>query len=140
MCVTFNHKQDLKTRKTRKCHHFQILNTNGKSNHDDDENDKTEEEDGNTRCTSESNMGDLEEDSTWRFRYLVSIFESGGGQIVDVERRVTMTTQRFGQMPLPGRLLCVCMYLSTHSTVLHSYLMCIYSIIYECSSIRARML
>ena len=42
--------------------------------------------------------GELEADNAWRFRYLDSIFEAGGGQMADVERRVTMTSQRFDQM------------------------------------------
>ena len=37
-------------------------------------------------------------DNARRFRYLDSIFEAGGGQMTDVERRVVMEAQRFGQM------------------------------------------
>ena len=96
MCVTFNHKQDLKTRKTRKCHHFQIQKdivtstavkvTKLKK--------RTEIQD----ALPKVRWGELEADNTWRFRYLGSIFEAGGGQMTDVERRVSMTAQRFGKI------------------------------------------
>ena len=42
--------------------------------------------------------GEQEADNAWRSRYLGSIFEAGGGQMADVERRVTMAATRFGQM------------------------------------------
>ena len=47
---------------------------------------------------SKVRWGEMEADNVWRFRYLGSIFEAGGGQMADMERWVTMTAQRFAQM------------------------------------------
>ena len=42
--------------------------------------------------------GDKEADNCWWFRYLGSIFEAGGSQMADVQRRINLAVARFGKM------------------------------------------
>ena len=41
---------------------------------------------------------DKEAENCWHFPYLGAIFEAGGGQLADVQRRIMLATARFGKM------------------------------------------
>ena len=93
---TFKRKQDLKAHKTRTGHHFQkqkdkVTATAVRAV-------KLQKRTDMQNVFPKVRWGEIETDNTWRFKYLGSILEAGGGHMADVERRVTMTTQRFGKM------------------------------------------
>ena len=47
---------------------------------------------------SKVKWGERAVDNVWQFKYLGSIFEAGGGDMMDVHARITMTMQRFGKL------------------------------------------
>ena len=91
----YGRKQDLKTHKTRKRHH----------KHKDDKKTATAVKDETLekrkemqKRLSKVKWGELEIRNSWRFKYLGSIFEAGGGCMADVRARIAMARQRFGKM------------------------------------------
>ena len=93
---TFKRRQDLKAHKTRTGHHFQIQKekVTAMAVKAAKLKKRTEMQDAMPKVR----WGEQEADNAWRSRYLGSIFEAGGGQMADVERRVAMAATRFGQM------------------------------------------
>ena len=46
--------------------------------------------------------GSKEARNEWHSKYLGSLFEAGGGQMVDVRARIAMAKQRFGKCDISG--------------------------------------
>ena len=93
---TFKRRQDLKAHKTRTGHHFQIQKD--KVTAMAVKAAKLKKRTAMQDAMPKVRWGEQEADNAWRSRYLGSIFEAGGGQMADVERRVAMAATRFGQM------------------------------------------
>ena len=87
--------QDLKAHKTRMKHHVDDQIKITETARRDARKKKMEERQNELQKVK---WGDICADNCWQFRYLGSIFEAGGGQLADVQRRINLATARFGAM------------------------------------------
>ena len=92
---TFRRAQDLKAHRTRQKHHEKKNATTTKT--------AVKEAVLKKRTEMQKELpkvkwGELEIENSWRFKYLGSIFEAGGGCMADVRTRIAMARQRFGKM------------------------------------------
>ena len=91
----FKRSQDLKAHRTR-TKHYTSRNTTITSTAKKDA--LTIQMKAQQAALPKVKWGDKEAENCWHFPYLGAIFESGGGQIADVHRRIMLATVRFGQM------------------------------------------
>ena len=92
---TYKRAQDLKTHKTRERHHEVNKVAVTATAQRDARQTKMETM---QSLLPKVRWGDNEADNCWQFRYLGSIFEAGGSQLADVERRINLAVARFGKM------------------------------------------
>ena len=91
----FKRQQDLKAHRTRMKHHTARSKTITSTAKKDA---LTMQMKAQQEALPKVKWDDKEAENCWRFPYLGVIFEAGGGQLTDVQRRIMLATARFGKM------------------------------------------
>ena len=94
-CRTFKRPQDLKTHRTRTGHHDHKQYKRTRTAIIDATTAKRKEQ---QKLLPKVRWGEVEAENQWRSKYLGSVFEAGGDQMIDVQTRIARARQRFGKM------------------------------------------
>ena len=94
-CRAYGRAQDLRAHRTRKGHHDHRKHVVTKTAYEDAELQKRKEE---QKKLPHVKWGTMTAENSWRFKYLGSLFEAGGGCMADIKARISMARQRFGKL------------------------------------------